>query len=194
MLDDFRQDKQEQPLDPLAEGSQLPWSKKIALLCVAVALIGLFIFFTSDGWGSDTKSKDIAKRLEDIDARLAALESAMPKQQLVASATLAAEPVAQPSGNTETLNLKSIIDQELQDQPSQQAEAQPEAVVPEQKPAPAQKTYTIQKGDSLSKISQKFYGTPKKWKKILDANKDKLGNGQVLKIGTTINIPTKDEA
>ncbi len=48
MLDDFRQEKQEQPLDPLSEGSPLPWGKKIGLLCFAIALIGLFIFFTSD--------------------------------------------------------------------------------------------------------------------------------------------------
>lgn len=197
MLDDFRQDKQDQPLDPLSEGSQIPWSKKVALLCVAVALIGLFIFFTSDTWGTDSKSKDVAKHFEEIEARLAALESTMPKSQLVATATMAPEVVPQPPSGTETLNLKSIIDQELHEQPapavSSPADSQPVAETPK-KAVSTQQTYTIQKGDSLSKISQKFYGTPKRWKKILDANRDKLGNGQVLKIGTTIVIPAKDEA
>ncbi|MEW6009516.1 MAG: LysM peptidoglycan-binding domain-containing protein [Candidatus Omnitrophota bacterium] len=49
-------------------------------------------------------------------------------------------------------------------------------------------SYTVQKGDTLQKISQKFYGTVKKWPKIYEANKDKLKTpqkiypGQVLKI------------
>ena len=54
-------------------------------------------------------------------------------------------------------------------------------------PEPEQK-YTVQKGDTLQKISKKFYGTTKKWTKIYDANKDvlkapnKVYPGQVLRI------------
>ena len=49
-------------------------------------------------------------------------------------------------------------------------------------------TYTVQKGDTLQKISQKFFGTTKRWMKIYDANKatlkgpNKIYVGQVLKI------------
>ncbi len=48
--------------------------------------------------------------------------------------------------------------------------------------------YTVQKGETLQKISKKFYGTTKKWRKIFSANQDKLKTpdkvypGQVLKI------------
>lgn len=50
------------------------------------------------------------------------------------------------------------------------------------------KTYTVQKGDNLSKISKEFYGTPNKYQQIFDANKpmlkdpDKIYPGQVLRI------------
>jgi nucleoid-associated protein YgaU len=48
--------------------------------------------------------------------------------------------------------------------------------------------YTVQKNDTLQKISKKFYGTTKRWMKIYNANKDtlmgpdKVYSGQVLKI------------
>jgi len=48
--------------------------------------------------------------------------------------------------------------------------------------------YTVQKNDTLQKISYKFYKTTKKWKKIYEINKDilkapdKIYPGQVLKI------------
>ncbi len=51
------------------------------------------------------------------------------------------------------------------------------------------KTYTVQKGDTLSKISLKFYGTSKKWKKIVEANREKLGQNQILRAGMVIVIP-----
>src|SRR5437588_1422442 len=48
------------------------------------------------------------------------------------------------------------------------------------------KTYTVQPGDSLSKISQQFYGNAGEYLKIFEANRDKLTDpnriqpGQVL--------------
>lgn len=51
------------------------------------------------------------------------------------------------------------------------------------------KTYKVQSGDTLQKISQKFYKTPKKWKKILDANKKVLSDAKKLKAGMTLRIP-----
>ncbi len=49
-------------------------------------------------------------------------------------------------------------------------------------------SYTVQKGDTLQKISQKFYGTVKKWPKIYDANKDKLKTPQKIYPGQVIKI------
>lgn len=49
--------------------------------------------------------------------------------------------------------------------------------------------YTIQSGDSLSKIAQKFYGDASQWKKIHEANKDQISNPDVIQAGAKITIP-----
>ena len=68
---------------------------------------------------------------------------------------------------------------------------------PAPKPAPkesyaepkAPRTYVIKKGDTLQKISEKFYGTTKKFDRIYEANKDVLKDKNTLKVGTKIKIP-----
>jgi nucleoid-associated protein YgaU len=57
--------------------------------------------------------------------------------------------------------------------------------------SPESGTYTIEKGDTLWGISKKVYGKGGEWKRILDANPDKIPNPDQLKVGTTINIPPK---
>lgn len=52
--------------------------------------------------------------------------------------------------------------------------------------------YTIQKNDTLQKISNKFYGTTKKWKMIYDCNKDVLKSPDKVYPGKTIKIPVLD--
>ncbi|MCK6448209.1 MAG: LysM peptidoglycan-binding domain-containing protein [Planctomycetes bacterium] len=49
--------------------------------------------------------------------------------------------------------------------------------------------YTVAKGDVLSTISQKVYGTSKKWQKIYDANRDVLKDPNALKVGMKLRIP-----
>lgn len=50
-------------------------------------------------------------------------------------------------------------------------------------------TYTIQKGDTLWKISRQFYGSGKEWRKIFQANQDKISNPDKIKPGIEIRIP-----
>ena len=49
--------------------------------------------------------------------------------------------------------------------------------------------YIVQPGDSLVSISKKIYQTPNRWKDILDANQNQLGNPEALKAGQTIILP-----
>jgi len=49
--------------------------------------------------------------------------------------------------------------------------------------------YTVSKNDTLQKISFKFYGTTKKWKKIYDVNKGVIKNPDKVYPGTKIKIP-----
>ena len=56
--------------------------------------------------------------------------------------------------------------------------------------APAQaRTYVVVAGDSLSKIAKKFYGNANAWKKIFDANTDRIKNPDVIQPGWTLKIP-----
>lgn len=74
--------------------------------------------------------------------------------------------------------------------------SQPEMVLPyrtksETKTAVSYTTYTVQKGDSLGKISKIVYGTADKWKIIYDANKDTLKNPNKIYPGQKLKIPQK---
>jgi hypothetical protein len=51
------------------------------------------------------------------------------------------------------------------------------------------RTYTVQPGDSLSKISKQFYGDANKYMKIFEANKDKLSDPDKVKAGMDLLIP-----
>jgi nucleoid-associated protein YgaU len=50
-------------------------------------------------------------------------------------------------------------------------------------------TYTVQRGDSLSKIAKQFYGDAGKWKKIHAANSDKIPNPDLIHPGLQLTIP-----
>jgi nucleoid-associated protein YgaU len=60
--------------------------------------------------------------------------------------------------------------------------------------APAMQKYTVQKGDTLQKISQKFFGTTKKYYQIYKANQDTLKSPNSIYPGQVINIPTASQA
>lgn len=49
--------------------------------------------------------------------------------------------------------------------------------------------YMVKKGDNLEKISKKFYGTSEKWKKIYNANKNKISASKKVKAGKKLFIP-----
>jgi nucleoid-associated protein YgaU len=54
---------------------------------------------------------------------------------------------------------------------------------------PAARTYTVQPGDNLSKISKQFYGDANKYMKIFEANKDKLADPDKVRVGIELVIP-----
>ena len=49
--------------------------------------------------------------------------------------------------------------------------------------------YKVEKGDTLQKISYKFYGKYSLWPKIFEANKDRLENPDSLYVGQELRIP-----
>lgn len=56
-----------------------------------------------------------------------------------------------------------------------------------------EQTHTVEVGDTLATIAQKFYEDPTLWRKIFDANKAAIGdNPDAIKVGTELKIPPKD--
>lgn len=55
--------------------------------------------------------------------------------------------------------------------------------------APTAKTYTVVKGDSLWKISKKYYNNGAQYTKIYNANKDKIKNPNLIYPGQVLTIP-----
>jgi len=73
---------------------------------------------------------------------------------------------------------------------SLQESAQPSSeAVPQNEGNLQPKTYTVQKDDTLQKISKKLYGTYGRWYKIYQANKDKIKNPNFVRPGTVLIIP-----
>ncbi|HWB18493.1 MAG TPA: LysM peptidoglycan-binding domain-containing protein [Vicinamibacterales bacterium] len=63
--------------------------------------------------------------------------------------------------------------------------------LPQPAAAPAAQTYTVQAGDTLSKISKQFYGDANKYMQIFEANRDQLTDPNKIKVGQTLKIPAK---
>lgn len=52
-----------------------------------------------------------------------------------------------------------------------------------------ERSYIVQSGDNLAKISERFYGSAAQWKKIWEANRDVISDPDVLKVGVELYIP-----
>jgi len=51
------------------------------------------------------------------------------------------------------------------------------------------RTYTVQPGDTLSKISKQFYGDANQYAKIFESNRDRLNNPNEIRPGQRLVIP-----
>ncbi len=49
--------------------------------------------------------------------------------------------------------------------------------------------HEVVKGDTLSKIAEKYYGDPSLYPQIFEANKDILKDPNLIKIGQKLRIP-----
>ena len=50
-------------------------------------------------------------------------------------------------------------------------------------------TYTVQKGDTLSKISKQYYGDANQYNRIFEANRDQLNDADKIRPGQVLKIP-----
>lgn len=50
-------------------------------------------------------------------------------------------------------------------------------------------TYTVESGDTLSKIAKRFYGNANDYNKIFEANQDQLDNPDQIRVGQVLKLP-----
>jgi LysM repeat protein len=202
MLDQYRQDLHSDN-DHLGEGRFQMNRRKVVFTLAGAALALLFFLFIIGAFRSEEEisaeketNGALSTELIDLQARVEKLEQQVfgltPKQQQIA-----VDPINDAALKTLIADVPVIQEPELlySDMPQETMPAatpQPQAVQDMPVPVPAKaapKTYVIQKGDTLSKISKKFYGTTNKWKMIYDANRDRINNINNLKVGSQIVIP-----
>jgi nucleoid-associated protein YgaU len=72
---------------------------------------------------------------------------------------------------------------------SSTAETAPSATVGPPEP----RFYVVQKGDSLSKIAKQFFGNTSDWRRIYDANRDRIKDPDVIQPGWKLTIPEDND-
>ena len=75
----------------------------------------------------------------------------------------------------------------------QESAPQQDVTVAQEETLAKTEKYTVAKGDTLQKISQKLYGTTKDWYKIFKANKDTLKGPDKIYPGQVINVPVLEK-
>ena len=81
-----------------------------------------------------------------------------------------------------------VVDRSAAGPPDQSTSEQSDPIAP----APAEssaRTHIVRQRETLSAISMQYYGTPNKWQKIADANKDVLKDPNKIRPGTKLTIP-----
>lgn len=74
----------------------------------------------------------------------------------------------------------------------QEARVEPKSLPrSESKPESGGRTYVVQKGDTLSEISQKQLGTSRRWQELVELNKSTLPDADALVVGMTLKLPAK---
>lgn len=56
-------------------------------------------------------------------------------------------------------------------------------------PSATTQSYTVQSGDTLSHIAQRYYGQAGQWNRIFEANRDQLDDPDLIQPGQVLKIP-----
>ena len=70
------------------------------------------------------------------------------------------------------------------------AETPPEPAATPAAAAPEGRRHTVQTGDTLEKIAERYYGAADRWLTLYQANSHLLGGGQPLQAGMELVVPS----
>ena len=107
----------------------------------------------------------------------------------IAAKQAAMKAITSKHGDVGLLNKIEVVAKQNAPQPPA-AGASPGAAPPA--PAPAAsgaRSHTVQKGETLSHIAQKYYGKASEYKKIFEANRDQLKDPDKIREGMKLQIP-----
>ncbi|MBN2097545.1 MAG: LysM peptidoglycan-binding domain-containing protein [Candidatus Omnitrophica bacterium] len=142
-----------------------------------------------------------AKQPEFKDRKVYKIEVELPELPMakVKKTKAARKTQAAPKEDREVCgNQGYLVGSPMQRQPAAVSSPQkpriPSEAKPQAKPQiPTLSTYQVQKGDTLQKISHRFYGTTKKWTLLYQANQDKLKSPDKVFPGQVLVIPHPGE-
>jgi LysM repeat protein len=164
--------------------------------------MGLFDFFKKDS------GKELFKENDAAEAKAEAIRQEIRRQGLPGDITVTVdgdkvkiggkvpdqatkEKLMLIAGNTK--HVRQVDDQM---QPQQQAAPRPAQTASAQAAQPQQTSqfYSVQPGDSLSKIAQRFYGDMKRYPEIFEANRPMLKDPDEIYPGQVLRIPNASRA
>lgn len=195
-------------LDPASSELQLKVAEAYELSDDHEAAVKAFSHALSQSPGNDKAMYGIVRveekrgAMDQVGARLQAWSKKYPeKSWVVLSYARLLMAIGQPARATEALaeSLKEVPGQaevrdflvRVKDAPASFDAMEPEVAEPPSPRAVASfgEIYVVKEGDLLGTISAKVYGTSKHWRRILDANRDKLQSPDGLSTGMKLKIP-----
>jgi nucleoid-associated protein YgaU len=151
--------------------------------------MGLIDFFKNAGdklFGGETneeKKEKLVKHVKSLGLPVDGLSITVDDEKVTLKGKVDsqahAEKIALAVGNVEGV---SKVDNQLEVEVPEAAEPEPQATY-----------HTVEKGDTLSKISKEVYGDPMKYSVIFEANKPMLKDPNLIYPGQVLRIPPKEE-
>jgi nucleoid-associated protein YgaU len=94
-----------------------------------------------------------------------------------------------PELSAEARALRSVPDDRPVAAPTENQPQTPDVQPPKTNTEQTSRFHVVQKGDTLSGISVKYYGSSRYWQKILNANRDNIRDPNRLIPGSRLAIP-----
>jgi nucleoid-associated protein YgaU len=133
-------------------------------------VVGLVLAAIAAVWLSTRPSLSIKARMQEPD-------SATPRE------------TATPPHSPDTESQQEAIDKQPRFTMGLPDTASTETTTPEQEKIETRKFHVVRKGETLSDISYRYYGSAAKWQKILNANHKTIEDPHKLRPGTRLIIP-----
>jgi len=171
----------------LSESGETPgsYSKEMAMkaMYAGMLMFGLVVGVLA-GCNKDQSKEGMAMTPEPSQA------PAYPEEQVQKPEP---QPIASPPPPSEPVSPTPVDSSAKAQGHKKNTAAAAEKPAPKEKYAPKEtkqsRTYVVKKGDTLQKISEKYYGTTKRWNKIYQANKKTIKDFDKLTEGTKLVIP-----